>query len=39
MGLLQAGIGALSGALADSWRDYFFCDAMDQVTLAVRGMK
>lgn len=39
MGLLQAGIGALSGALADSWRDYFYCDAMDSVTLAVRGMK
>ncbi len=39
MGLLQAGIGALSGVLADSWRDYFFCDAMDSVTLAVRGTK
>ena len=39
MGLLQAGIGALQGALADSWRDYFFCDAMDSVTLAVRGTK
>jgi len=39
MGLLQAGIGALSGALADSWRDYFYCDAMDSVTLAVRGTK
>lgn len=39
MGLLQAGIGALQGVLADSWRDYFFCDAMDSVTLAVRGTK
>lgn len=39
MGLLKAGIGAVSGALADSWRDYFYCDAMDSVTLAVRGLK
>lgn len=39
MGLLKAGIGALSGALADSWRDYFFCDAMDATTLAVQGTK
>lgn len=39
MGLLQAGIGALSGVLADSWRDYFYCDALDNSTLAVRGYK
>ena len=39
MGLLQAGIGALSGVLADSWRDYFYCDAIDGSTLAVRGYK
>ena len=39
MGLLQAGIGALSGVLADSWRDYFYCDALDTSTLAVRGHK
>ncbi len=39
MGLLKAGIGALSGALADSWRDYFYCDALDGSTLGVRGSK
>ena len=26
MGLLKAGIGAIGGVLADSWRDYFYCD-------------
>lgn len=39
MGLLKAGIGALSGVLGDSWRDYFYCDAIDNSTLAVRGHK
>lgn len=39
MGLLKAGIGAVSGALADSWRDFFYCDAIDGATLAVRGEK
>ncbi len=39
MGLLKAGIGALSGALADSWRDYFYCDALSSQVLAARGFK
>lgn len=39
MGLLKAGVGALSGVLADSWRDYFYCDALDSDTLATRGFK
>ena len=39
MGLLKAGVGALSGVLADSWRDYFYCDALDSNTLATRGFK
>ena len=37
MGLLQAGIGALSGALADSWREYFYCEALNQETLVTKG--
>jgi len=37
MGLLKAGIGALSGALADSWREYFYCESMDQETLVTKG--
>lgn len=39
MGLLKAGIGALSGALADSWREYFYCDALGTDILAARGWK
>lgn len=39
MGLLKAGVGALSGVLADSWRDYFYCDSLDSDTLATRGFK
>lgn len=39
MGLLKAGIGALSGALADSWREYFYCDALSSDMLAARGWK
>jgi membrane protease subunit (stomatin/prohibitin family) len=37
MGLLKAGVGALSGALADAWREYFYCEALDQETLVTKG--
>lgn len=39
MGLLRAGIGAAAGALADSWREYFYCEALNADTLAVKGVK
>ena len=39
MGLLKAGIGALGGVLADSWRDYFYCESLDADTLVVKGEK
>ena len=39
MGLLKAGIGALSGVLADSWRDYFYCESLDSDILCVKGEK
>ncbi len=39
MGILQAGIGAASGVLADSWRDYFYCDALPADTLAIKGQR
>ena len=39
MGLLKAGFGALGGVLADSWRDYFYCESMDADTLVVKGQK
>ena len=39
MGLLKAGFGAASGVLADSWRDFFYCDSLDSNTLVVKGRK
>ena len=39
MGLIQAAVGAAGGALADSWRDFFYCDSLDEDTLVVKGQK
>jgi membrane protease subunit (stomatin/prohibitin family) len=39
VGLLKAGFGALSGVLADSWRDYFYCEALDEEVLVRKGAK
>ena len=39
MGLIKAGIGALGGTLADQWREFFYCDALDQDVLVVKGEK
>ncbi len=39
MGLLKAGVGALAGVLADQWREYFYCDALDANVLAKKGEK
>ena len=39
MGLLKAGIGALTGVLADQWREYFYCDSMPADVLVTKGAK
>ncbi len=39
MGLLKAGVGALSGVLADQWREFFYCDALENEVLMRRGEK
>ena len=39
MGLIKAGLGALGGVLADQWKEFFYCDAMDMDTLVVKGQK
>ncbi len=39
MGLIKAGIGALGGTLADQWKEFFYCEAIDKNTLVVKGQK
>ena len=39
MGLIKAAFGALGGTLADQWKEFFYCDAMDMDTLMVKGQK
>ena len=39
MGLIHAIAGAAGGVLADSWRDFFYCDALNENVLAVKGQK
>ena len=39
MGLIKAGMGALRGTLADQWKEFFYCDAMDKDVLVTKGKK
>jgi len=39
MGLIKAGIGALGGTLADQWKEFFYCEAMDKEVLVTKGIK
>lgn len=39
MGLIKAGMGAAGGVLADQWREFFYCEAMDENVLVVKGQK
>ena len=39
MGLLQAGIGALSGVMADQWREFFYCEAIPVDIMVRKGEK
>ena len=39
MGLIKAAMGAAGGTLADQWKRYFYCDAIDVNVLAVKGRK
>ncbi len=39
MGLIKAGIGALGGTLADQWKEFFYCDSIENNVLMVKGSK
>jgi len=39
MGLIKALTGAVGGVLADQWKEFFYCDALDADTLVVKGQK
>ena len=39
MGLIKAAAGAAGGTLADQWKEFFYCDSLDNDTLMVRGKK
>lgn len=39
MGLIKAAMGAAGGVLADQWKDFFYCDAIPENVLAVKGRK
>ncbi|MGI6085263.1 MAG: SPFH domain-containing protein [Acetivibrionales bacterium] len=39
MGLIKAAIGAAGGVLADQWKEFFYCDAIPNDILVVKGQK
>jgi membrane protease subunit (stomatin/prohibitin family) len=39
MGLIKAIAGATGGTLADQWKEFFYCDALDKDVIVVKGQK
>ena len=39
MGLIKAITGAAGGVLADQWKEYFYCEALNDDTLVAKGKK
>lgn len=39
MGLIKAGVGALGGVLADQWKEFFYCESLENDVLMVKGQK
>ncbi len=39
MGLIKAITGAAGGVLADQWKEYFYCESIDESVLVVKGQK
>ena len=39
MGLIRAALGAAGGVVGDQWKEYFYCEALDNDVLVVKGSK
>ena len=39
MGLIKAALASAGGVLGDQWKEYFYCDALPETVLAVKGQK
>lgn len=39
MGLIKAALGAAGGVMADQWKEFFYCDALDRDILVAKGQK
>lgn len=39
MGLIKAGLAAVGSVLADQWKEFFYCEAIDKDTLVTKGQK
>lgn len=39
MGLIRAGAGSLGGTLADQWKEFFYCEAMEKDVMVTKGKK
>ena len=39
MGLIKSALGAAGGVLADQWKEFFYCDSIDNDVLVVKGRK
>lgn len=39
MGLIKAAVGSIGGVMADQWKEFFYCDAIDEDVLVVKGKK
>ena len=39
MGLIKSALGAAGGVLADQWKEFFYCDSLDNDVLVLKGRK
>lgn len=39
MGLIKAAAGSVGGTLADQWKEFFYCEAMEKEVMVTKGQK